>query len=82
MVQATFTISGEEFTEEVFKKIKNYLRGQSASVTIRIETIPGEAMLTESGSNYFLQLDQSLAELDRGEGLPFSKEEFEALAKK
>ncbi len=64
MVQAKFTISAEEFTEEIFEKIKSYLKGQSAAVTISIEAIPTEAPRKETRQEYFAKLDKSIAELE------------------
>ncbi len=82
MVQAKFTISAEEFTEEIFEKIKSYLKGQNAALTISIEAVPMEAPGKETRQEYFDKLDKSIAELERGEGVMFSLEEFEGLAKK
>ncbi len=76
MVQAKFTISAEEFTEEIFEKIKSYLKGQSAAVKISIEAIPMEAPRKETRQEYFTKLDKSIAELERGEGVASSLKEY------
>ena len=82
MVQAKFTISAEEFTEEIFEKIKSYLKGQSAAVKISIEAIQMEAPRKETRQEYFAKLNKSIAELERGEGVAFSLKEFEGFVKK
>ena len=82
MVQAQFTISSEDFNDEIFAKIKDFLKGRQASVTISIESTPAEAPQKETRQEYFTKLDRSIAELDRGEGVVFALEEFETFVKK
>ena len=72
MVQAQFTISSEDFNDEIFAKIKDFLKGREASVTIQIESISSEAPQKETRQAYFANLDKSIVELERGEGVVFS----------
>ena len=81
MVQAKFTISAEEFTEEIFIKIKAYLKGQSAAVTISIDATPMEAPSKETRQEYFAKLDKSIAELERGDGVLLSEADLLSLNK-
>ena len=79
MVQATFTISSTDFTDEIIEKIRDYLKGQRALVTINIQSEPGASAPKQTREEYFAQLDRALADIDRGEPLvSFSLEEFQA----
>ncbi len=48
MIQATFTVSASDFNDEIIEKIKSYLEGQHAMVTISIQTEPAEAPQKET----------------------------------
>ena len=79
MVQATFTISSTDFTDEIIEKIRAYLNGQRAVVTINIQSEPGASVPKQTREEYFAQLDRALSDIERGEQLvSFSLEEFEA----
>lgn len=79
MVQATFTISSADFTDEIIEKIRAYLNGQRAVVTINIQSEPGASAPKQTREEYFAQLDRALSDIERGEQLvSFSLEEFEA----
>lgn len=83
MVQATFTISAEDFNDEIFEKIKTYLKGQQAFVTISIQKEPSASPKKETRKEYFERLDKSIAELEQGEKMvSFTVEEFEEFVKK
>lgn len=83
MIQATFTISAEDFNDEIIGKIKEYLKGQHASVTISIQREPAAAPKKETREEYFAKLDKSLAELERGDNLvAFTVDEFQKFIKK
>ncbi|MCC6280367.1 MAG: hypothetical protein IT262_07200 [Saprospiraceae bacterium] len=83
MVQATFTISAEDFNDEIFEKIKTYLKGQQAFVTISIQKEPSASPKKETREEYFERLDKSIAELEHGEKMvSFTVEEFEEFVKK
>ncbi len=83
MVQATFTISAEDFNDEIFDKIKTYLKGQQAFVTISIQKEPSASPKKETREEYFEKLDKSIAELERGENIvSFTVEEFQKFTKK
>ena len=72
MVQAQFTISSEDFNEEIFAKIKDFLKGCQASVTISVKSTPLATSLEETRQDYFAKLDKSIAELEQGQGVILS----------
>lgn len=83
MVQATFTISADDFNDEIIEKIKAYLKGQQAFITISIQKEPSAAPKKETRQEYFEKLDKSLSELDRSENMvTFSLEEFQKFIQK
>ena len=78
MVQATFTISGADFNAEIFEQIKNFInsKGQNFEVFIKIKT-------TESREEMRSRIEQSAAEMERGENTVFfTGEEFETFLEK
>ena len=83
MIEATFTVSASDFNDEIIEKIKSYLKGQHAVVTISIQTEPVAAPQKETREAYFAKLDKSIAALEDKENLvTFAMEEFKAFAKK
>lgn len=78
MVQATFTISAEDFNDEIFEKIKTYLKGQQAFVTISIQKEPFVSLKKETREEYFARLDKSISESENNKNLvSFTLPEFE-----
>ncbi len=83
MVQATFQVSSADFNDEIIDKIKSYIKGQHALVTISIVSEPSVSPKTESKKEYFDTLDKSIGELEDKESLvSFTMEEFKAYSKK
>ena len=73
MVQATFTVSGNDFTSDVFEQIKQFVNGngQDMEVFIKIKN-------KESREEMRRRIEQSATEMERGENvISFSGEEFE-----
>ena len=78
MVQATFTISEEDFNDEIIEKIKAYLKGQQAFVTISIQKEPSSAPKKETREEYFTRLEKSKSDFENKKDLvSFTLEEFE-----
>ncbi len=73
MVQATFTVSGNDFTPDVFEQIRQYVNGSGRDVEIFIkikDKEPREQMRR--------RIEQSAAEMERGENIvSFSGDAFE-----
>lgn len=83
MVQATFTISAEDFNDEIFEKIKAYLKGQQAFVTISIQKEPSASPKKETREEYFARLEKSKSEFANNKDLvSFTLKEFEDLVDK
>jgi hypothetical protein len=74
MVQATFTVSGSDFTAEVFEQIRTFVRSQKeCEVFIKVT-------MKESREQMRKRIEQSAAEMGRGENTVFlSGEAFEKL---
>ena len=74
MIQATFTISGSEFDNDIVEKIKNLLKdkGQNFEIFIRVKR-------KDSDEDMKLRIEAAAAELERNENTVFfSPTEFEA----
>lgn len=75
MVQATFTVSGNDFTPDVFEQIKQFINGsgQDVEIFIKVKTKESRELMRQ-------RIEQSAAEMERGENvISFSGEEFENL---
>ncbi len=78
MVQAIFTISAEDFDDEIFEKIKTYLKGQQAFVTISIQKEPTSSQKKETREEYFARLEKSKSDFENKKDLvSFTLQEFE-----
>jgi mannose/fructose-specific phosphotransferase system component IIA len=78
MIQATFTVSGSEFNNELVEKIKMLLKeqGQNFEVFIRVKA-------KESPNEMKNRIEEAAAELERGENTVFfTPTEFETLSEK
>ena len=61
MIQATFTLSIEDFNEAPIERIKIFLQGQNVVVTIQVN--PSNVL--EAKKKYWKDLDESIAQLDK-----------------
>ena len=75
MVQATFTVSGNDFTPDVFEQIRQFVNdnGREVEIFIKIKD-------KESREQMRRRIERSAVEMERGENvISFSGEEFENL---
>ncbi len=73
MVQATFTMSGDDFTADMFERIRQFIQGGDYEVFIKVKVKATKGEMRR-------RIEQSAAEMERGENvISFSGEEFENL---
>lgn len=78
MVQATFTVSGKDFTPDVFEQIRQFVNGNGRDVEIFIKIKD-----RESREEMRQRIEHSAAEMERGENtVSFTGEEYDNLVKK
>ena len=81
-MEAVLRISSSEFTDELINKIRTLLRGaENSEITISITEKSSSGMLrNETRSEYFLRLDKSLENLEKGNVITFNGDTFEQFA--
>lgn len=70
-------VSSSEFDEELFKKIRTFLRGRNADITIAVTDIPENASRKETSEEYWNRLNKSIEDIEDGKGITFTMKEFE-----
>lgn len=78
MVQATFTVSGSDFTAEVFEQIRTFVNGngQDFEVLIKVKT-------KESREQMRRRIEKAMDDTEKGVNLiSFTSDEYDSLIKK
>jgi hypothetical protein len=78
MVQATFTVSGKDFTPDVFEQIRQFVNGngQDFDVFIKVKT-------KESREQMRQRIEKAMDDTEKGINLiNFTSDEYENLIKK
>jgi hypothetical protein len=78
MVQATFTVSGSDFTAEVFEQIRTFVKdnGQDFEVLIKVKT-------KESREQMRRRIQKAMDDTEKGINLiGFTSDEYDSLIKK
>ena len=80
-MEAVIKISGDEFDENLFNKIKSLLKsiGNQAGteIVIKIGKRQPENMLEEPASAYWTKINRSVKEIEDGKGVTFTMKELE-----
>ena len=80
-MEAVLRISSSEFTDELINKIRTLLRGaENSEITISITEKSSGMLRYETRSEYFLRLDKSLENLEKGNVITFNGDTFEQFA--
>jgi hypothetical protein len=82
-MEAVFRITANEFDESFFNQIKSLLKSKkNLEITIAISEAQSKGILRkETREEYFARLDKVIDNLNKGQGVSFTKEEFEDFSK-
>jgi hypothetical protein len=82
-MEAVFHITANEFDESFFNQIKSLLKSKkNLEITIAISEAQSKGILRkETREEYFARLDKAIDNLNKGDGVSFTKEEFEDFSK-
>ncbi len=85
-MEAVIKVSGDEFDENLFNKIKLLLKSINTSseteIVIRIGTRVASGLLEEDSAAYLTKLNRSIKEVEEGKGMTFTMQELEAYLNK
>jgi hypothetical protein len=81
-MDAIIKISGSEFNEELFDKIRSLIRSfGNAEITIAVHDTTGKAS-ADTKDEYWNRLSKSITDIENGNGLTFTMEELETYIRK
>ena len=70
-------LSSAEFNEELFKKIRAFLNGRNAHITIAVTDISDTPLRKENTEEYWDRLNKSIEDIEQGKGITFTMKELE-----
>ncbi len=77
-MEAIIKVPSSEFTEELFKKISDLLKGRNAEITIAVNDNLSLDSDSETNEMFWNRLENSVAEIEKGNGKSFTMKELEA----
>lgn len=77
-MEAIIKVSSSEFTEDLFKKISDLLKGRNAEITIALNDNVSVGSGTETNEMFWNRLANSVTEIEKGNGKNFTMKELEA----
>ena len=75
-MKAVIEINGNEFTDDVFNRIKSLIGGRT-DATVRISIEETSLFPKETKEEYFARLNKSIKEREEGKVVSFTWKEFE-----
>ena len=80
-MEAIIKVAAAEFTEELFKKISDLLKGRDAEITIAVNDNFSSVLDTETADMFWNRLEKSVTEIENGNGKNFTMSELDAFIK-